>query len=209
MKKRGEGPAWADEAEAREREMLLAVWCQVRLLFVGARDEGSPLSRLPPELVVAIARRAQVRPVCYATRWLDQIREAARKSPDGAVHMWTELSSLGRKQEDPPIRRGYVLEYRATPRHGRSRSSNTAKEQFTVHQWESTELWRRRGAERQHEARHGRPPPAREVDRGAVPGPGQPRPLLVPVVPRLALARPHPRLGTARRRRRTAAMKFE
>src|SRR5690606_18072127 len=102
MKKQGEGPAWADEAEAREREMLLAVWCQVRLLFVGARDEGSPLSRLPPELVVAIARRAQVRPVCYATRWLDQIREAARKSPDGAVHMWTELSSLGRKQEDPP-----------------------------------------------------------------------------------------------------------
>jgi hypothetical protein len=119
--------------------MLLAVWCQVRLLFVGARDEGSPLSRLPPELVVAIARRAQVRPVCYATRWLDQIREAARKSPGGAVHMWTELSSLGRKQEDPPVRRGYVLEYRATPRHDQSRSPNPANQQFTVHQWESTE----------------------------------------------------------------------
>jgi hypothetical protein len=135
MKKQGKG---AEEAEAREREMLLAVWCQVRLLFVGARDDGSPLSRLPPELVVAIARRAQVRPVCYATRWLDQIREAARKSPDGAIHTWTERSSLGQQQDDPPVRRGYVLEYRAAPRHGQSRSSN-AKEQFTVYRWESTE----------------------------------------------------------------------
>jgi hypothetical protein len=82
-----------DEVAAREQELMLAGWCQVRLLFVGARDEGSPLSRLPPELVVAIARRSLTRPQCYGTRWLDRMRDAARESPDGAVHMWTQMAT--------------------------------------------------------------------------------------------------------------------
>ncbi|ELR23322.1 uncharacterized protein ACA1_069060 [Acanthamoeba castellanii str. Neff] len=65
-----------------------ASWGQLRLLWVGASDAGSPLSNLPPELVVMIARLAAWRPPCWADSRLRWCRAKAKTSPDGIAQFW-------------------------------------------------------------------------------------------------------------------------
>jgi hypothetical protein len=123
-----------NEVAANERRLTAAVWDQARLLLIGARDDASPLSRLPSELVAAIARWATARPECWASSRLAWFKATARASPQGTARVRITTSECNIDTPGPWWASGYVLEY-----HLRAPPSRAVDERFTVHSWQEHE----------------------------------------------------------------------
>jgi hypothetical protein len=126
----------AEEMAAHERRLTAAMWAQARLLLIGARDEASPLSRLPPELVEAIGRWATGREACWASSRLAWFKSQARANPndDGSgasVRVTTyDIDPYGDKP-CPENMRGFMLVYH----HSRRKPDQAADEPFTIDWW--------------------------------------------------------------------------
>jgi hypothetical protein len=77
----------APTAHRRLARYSIASWAQLRLLWIGSCDDASPLSRLPPELVLFIARLATSHPKCWGDSRLRWCRAKARAAGDGTMRV--------------------------------------------------------------------------------------------------------------------------
>ncbi len=110
----------AEAFAAHLRRLSAPGWAELRLLFVGAHDEASPLSWLPMEMVVAIARWSLAVPECWASTRLAWFKATARADPAGKATV--TLSD------------GHELEYDQTA---------AANKKFTVCYWRREQEERR------------------------------------------------------------------
>jgi hypothetical protein len=116
------------------RRLSAPGWPELRLLFIGALDEGSVLSRLPPEMVVTIARWSLVVPTCSASHKLTWFKHRARADSTSTTAVKLSGSDSSGAHEDAATKarrqgRNYILEYdqnRTRPTHKR----------FTLYWWD-------------------------------------------------------------------------